>query len=63
MPAQFQPGPPPAEHRTSIIAWNLMGGKIDWAALEIIAEMLGVVDPEALVMDLVTIRDYQLKED
>ncbi len=40
-----------------------MGGKIDWAALDLIAEILGVVDPEALVMDLVTIRDHQLKED
>lgn len=39
-----------------------MGGCIDWAALPLIAEMLGINDPEALVMDLVTIRDHGWEE-
>ena len=27
------PGPAPADSRVSVLAWNLMGGTIDWAAL------------------------------
>lgn len=33
-----------------------MGG-LDWAALPIVAEMLGIDDVEKLVVQLVTIRD------
>ena len=35
-----------------------MGG-LDWAALPVVAEMLGVKDIEALVTDLSVIRDFQ----
>jgi len=35
-----------------------MGG-IDWAALPVVAEMLGVNDIEGLVTDLTAIRDFQ----
>lgn len=35
-----------------------MGG-IDWAALPVVAEMLGVNDIEALIADLVAIRGFQ----
>ena len=35
-----------------------MGG-IDWAALPIVVEMLGIADPELLVTQLVAIRDHQ----
>ncbi len=35
-----------------------MGG-IDWAALPVIAEMLGIDDIETLVLQLVAIRDAQ----
>ncbi|MER2518573.1 MAG: hypothetical protein ABTR92_19615 [Candidatus Accumulibacter phosphatis] len=35
-----------------------MGG-IDWAALPIIVDMLGVADPEQLIHHLVAIRDHQ----
>jgi len=38
-------------------AWNWMGGQIDWAGLETIAELIGVDDVEQLMADLVTIRD------
>jgi hypothetical protein len=34
-----------------------MGG-IDWAALPIVAEMLGITDVEPFVMRLVAIRDW-----
>lgn len=39
-----------------------MGGKLDWSALEIIAEILGVCDVETLVIQLVTIRDRNTQE-
>lgn len=39
-----------------------MAGGIDWAALPIICELLGVSDPEMLVAQLVMIRDAQTKE-
>jgi len=35
-----------------------MGG-IDWAALPVVVEMLGVTDPELLITQLVAIRDHQ----
>jgi hypothetical protein len=35
-----------------------MGG-IDWSALPIVIDLLGVSDPEALIAQLVAIRDYQ----
>lgn len=37
-------------------AWNLMGG-LDWTALPIVAELLGVEDIDLLVAQLVAIRD------
>ncbi len=39
-----------------------MAGSIDWAALPIICELLGVSDPEMLIGQLVLIRDAQTKE-
>lgn len=38
-------------------AWNLMGG-LDWAALPVVVELLGVADPERLVYQLAAIRDH-----
>lgn len=35
-----------------------MGG-IDWAALPVICEMLGIEDVETLIVQLVAIRDHQ----
>ncbi len=59
----FEPGPPPDEARTSIRAWNMLGGKIDWAGLDLVAELLGVIDIEGLVGDLMLIRDHKQTED
>ncbi|HZW25169.1 MAG TPA: hypothetical protein VFF26_06785 [Gallionella sp.] len=46
-----------ADTQAAIQAWNLMGGSIDWAALPIVAEMLGVHDVELLIHLLVKIRN------
>jgi hypothetical protein len=40
----------------AVQAWNLMGG-LDWTALPIICEILGVEDVEMLVEQLIIIRD------
>lgn len=34
-----------------------MGGEIHWSALDVICELLGIVDVERLIVQLVTIRD------
>ncbi len=52
------PGMPPPESQIALSAWNLMGG-LDWQALPIVAEMIGVTDIETLVVQLVAIRDWQ----
>ncbi len=36
-----------------------MGGQIDWAALPVIAEMMGAEDIEPLIVRLAAIRDWQ----
>lgn len=59
----FEPGPPPDVSRLSIRAWNMLGGKVDWAGIELVAEVLGIQDVEALIFDLLTIRDRNLAED
>ena len=59
MPEQVRPvAQLDGETALSIRAWNIMGG-IDWAALPVIAEMLGIDDIETLVLQLVAIRDAQ----
>jgi hypothetical protein len=46
----------------AVRAWNLMGG-LDWGALPVVAEMLGVVELEPLIVQLVAIRDRQNRKD
>ena len=54
----LRPGTPQKGVSRAIQAWNLMGG-MDWAALPIVVEMLGVSDPETLIQQLAAIRDHQ----
>lgn len=46
----------------AIRAWNLMGGEIQWPALEWVAEMFGITDLDLFVRQLVVIRDHQREE-
>lgn len=39
-------------------AWNMMKG-IDWNALPIVCEIIGVDDPELMIAQLISIRDSQ----
>lgn len=48
---------PPEESRPAIRAWQLMGNAIEWGALEIVAELLGIDDVEVLILELAAIRD------
>lgn len=50
------PGECPAP--LAVRAWNMMGG-LDWSALPIVAERLGVADIEFWLDELLAIRDFQ----
>lgn len=39
-----------------------MGGQLDWAALPVVSELLGVADVETLIHQLVAIRDRNLPD-
>lgn len=39
-----------------------MGGEIDWKALEIISEVIGVKDIETLLTQLCALRDHMKEE-
>lgn len=58
----FEPGSLGPSGDLAIRAWNLMDAQIDWSALDVIIEMLGVTDPEKLIVELVAIRDYQARQ-
>ena len=45
-----------------IKAWNMMGAQVDWAALPIIAELLGVPDIEQLVDDVLCINEHMTRQ-
>lgn len=62
LPEAIRKASVPPSARLAVEAWHLMGGRIDWAALEPIAEMLGIRDIETLVLQLVTIRDRETSE-
>jgi len=40
----------------AIEAWNLLGG-LDWAGLDWVVEYLGIPDRDALVLDMIELRD------
>ncbi|HQK89326.1 MAG TPA: hypothetical protein PLU25_17015 [Acidobacteriota bacterium] len=53
------PGPAPEQSRAALLAWNLMGGCIDWGALPWVADYLGIDDLDAVILDMTVIRDWQ----
>lgn len=59
----FKPPPPPITARPAIQAWNLMGGELNWTALDTLADLLGIRDPEAWIMQITIIRDSFQRED
>ena len=50
-------GPPPHECALSVQAWNLMGASIDGQLLPWVVGYLGIEDVDALMLDLITIRN------
>lgn len=51
-----RPAPHPCQY--AVEAWNLLGGQIDWQAIPIVFEMLGVDDAERFIRMLFVIRDH-----
>jgi hypothetical protein len=45
----------------AIKAWNMMGGKLDWTALEIVAELIGITDIEQLLAQFEKIKNHGKK--
>ncbi len=58
MSSVFQPGAPPAGASVAIQTWQLMGNTLDWGALPVIVELLGVEDVETLVSHLTVLREH-----
>jgi len=46
----------------AVAAWNMMSG-LDWSALPIVCDLLGVSDPEHLVQQLILLRDHTSETD
>lgn len=44
----------------AVAAWNVMGG-LDWNALPVVVEMLGIGDVEMLIAQLCVMRDEAAK--
>ena len=62
LPEQFGRPEQPPEVALAVRAWNLMGGEINWSALDPVSEMLGYAQPEILIAQLTAIRDHQRQE-
>lgn len=48
----------PDDAAVAVVAWEMMGG-MDWRALDVVAELLGVEDIERFVVQLLTIREFK----
>lgn len=53
----FKPDPLEGECALSLRVWNEMRG-IDWDAIPYFVEIHGIEDVEALILDLIVIRDF-----
>lgn len=54
-----QPAAPlDAEAQRVVMAWNLMGGELDWSALPVVVDLMGEEDPESLIRALITVRNH-----
>lgn len=62
LPVAIQPALKDPLSTLAVRAWNLMGGEIQWHALEWVAEIFGIQDMELFVHLLVAIRDHQREE-
>jgi len=54
----IQPDPPDAATVTAVRAWNMMGGTIDWNALDAVCELIGIGDVDCLLAQLEAIRNH-----
>lgn len=50
-----------AENKKALQGWNLMGGEIEWGALDTIAALVGADDVEVFIRGLLEIRARQMK--
>lgn len=50
-----------AENQKALHGWKLMGGEIEWSALDTIAALVGAEDVEVFIRGLLEIRARQAK--
>ncbi len=58
LPESIRPALRDTEAAIAVKAWNLMGGEIQWSALEFIAELFGIQDMDIFIHQLAAIRDH-----
>jgi len=49
---------PDVAFQAAISAWHMMGQQIEWAALDVVAELLDVRDAEGFIAQLFVIRGF-----
>lgn len=54
---QLPQKPPPSDSVVAIRAWALMGNRLEWNAVPIVAAVFGVDDVELFIWHLSVIRD------
>jgi hypothetical protein len=55
--------PATTERQAAIKAWNYMGGELNWQALPVVADLLGITDVERFLVELVTIRRWNHEQE
>lgn len=50
--------PPDVSTIMAIRAWNLLNASIDWQALDVVTEVLGITDIDVLIAQLETIKEH-----
>lgn len=55
----FDIGPPPIDLQLAIRAWNLFGGEVDYAGLDLVMAVIGYHDVELLIDHFALIREHK----
>jgi len=61
LPAGSDPMPPDPDFAMAVEAWKMMGGAINWHALDTVAAYIGAEDPEILIASLLTIKEFKVR--
>lgn len=54
----IKPPPPDVSTIMAIRAWNLLNASIDWQAMDVVTEVLGITEIDVLISQLETIKQH-----